>query len=165
MGQHCSKPCHTVQESDPDARVESPDPVMYDLMRKSIVATSKPGKRRPVGQQHLLYKHAKPGAPLQGLLQPDPMPKCPTRLLIRRRSLRVAEEGGGTHIYAIRYPSEEETNNNSTNASTEQAPRQEQCPPRKAAPAMPLLLDGDIFTAAAMASIPRQQGEFGAVFY
>jgi hypothetical protein len=77
----------------------------------------------------------------------------------------VAEEGGGTHIYAIRYPSEEETNNNSTNASTEQAPRQEQCPPRKAAPAMPLLLDGDIFTAAAMASIPRQQGEFGAVFY
>jgi hypothetical protein len=75
----------------------------------------------------------------------------------------VAEEGGGTHIYAIRYPSEEDTNNNTTNANvnaSEQAPRQEQCPPKKAAQAMPVLLDGDIFTTAAMASIPRQQGEF-----
>jgi hypothetical protein len=75
----------------------------------------------------------------------------------------VAEEGGGTHIYAIRYPSEEETNNNSAHAS-EQAPRQEQCPSKKAGPAMPVLLDGDIFSTAAMASIPRQQGEFIAVF-
>lgn len=55
--------------------------------------------------------------------------KCPTRLLIRRRSLRVVEEGGGTHIYAIRYP--EDT---SQMILSEQAVpfssvvRQEQCP-------------------------------------
>ena len=57
--------------------------------------------------------------------------RCPTRLLIRRRSLRIVEEGGGTHIYAIRYP--EDT---SKTILSEQAQplspvvRQEQCPPR-----------------------------------
>jgi hypothetical protein len=57
--------------------------------------------------------------------------RCPTRLLIRRRSLRVVEEGGGTHIYAIRYP--EDTSQ--MVVSEQAAPlapmvRQEQCPPR-----------------------------------
>jgi hypothetical protein len=58
--------------------------------------------------------------------------KCPTRLLIRRRSLQVVEEGGGTHIYAIRYPDDSSqliVSEPSTNLSA--LVRQEQCPPRK----------------------------------
>ncbi|KAG7353355.1 hypothetical protein IV203_034624 [Nitzschia inconspicua] len=55
--------------------------------------------------------------------------KCPTRLLIRRRSLRVVEEGGGTHIYAIRYPEDTSPTILSEQAVPFPLPvRQEQCP-------------------------------------
>ena len=170
MGQTCTKSCFVEQDSvEGGARLDSPDPVMYDLMRKSISATSKGGgKRRPTGQHHLLYKNTKTPAPTPQLLSlpvPQEGPVCPTRLLIRRRSMRVVEEGGGTHIYAIRYP--EDTANPKVEeqaAIGQPSSRQEQCPPRKSPattatqPALPVA-DGDVFTAAAMASIPRQTGE------
>jgi len=225
MGQQCSAlVCRHVENpvNAEMSRVDSPDPVMYDLMRKSIQATallndgtnnssstvsgsSKSAKRRPIGQSHLLYKnnpktaplvppttlavqnpHRTPPSPLEkedtsnidvappravesrncakstdnvataeannsnntnssntnssprevSVEEKDPstVSKCPTRLLIRRRSLRVVEEGGGTHIYAIRYP--EDTAQ--MIVSEQAAPltpvaTQEQCPPRKPA--------------------------------
>lgn len=91
MGSSCSVPCRPI---DPDAalefrRADSPDPVMYDLMRKSIQATTTATnhgslstsetnaptntelatttttttstispRRKLVGQQHLLFRHA-----------------------------------------------------------------------------------------------------------
>jgi len=57
---------------------------------------------------------------------------CPTRLLIRRRSLKVVEEGGGTHIYAIRYPEDTPDKIISEQATPRsESARQEQCPPKK----------------------------------
>jgi hypothetical protein len=231
------------------SRVDSPDPVMYDLMRKSIQATSarwnddgtdvveisgqKSGKRRPVGQSHLLYKNniitttkgsvqtktqtssgelppTRPGASVEKngnvpriarrgmesrsggktgsvmsktgdgqpsagpntntaplkestavtteeLLPPPPSKthlKCPTRLLIRRRSLRVIEEGGGTHIYAIRYPEDTSQTFLSEQAVPfSSAVRQEQCPPRKATPSNSTTLSGS-FTSSSIVVTP-----------
>jgi hypothetical protein len=258
MGQQCSTlTCAHVEnpETAEMTRVDSPDPVMYDLMRKSIQATavmwnngdgtvtatgvttsasvagvtvttiatalSKTGKRRPTGQSHLLYNKNNlimskgtgssvqasgvsvskktHSSPLLSTITPQasseknfatrrgmesrssagkngskiissrtlddqrnstcfypvkefitlptdedpaspssfPSPlsshlKCPTRLLIRRRSLRVVEEGGGTHIYAIRYPEDSSQMILSEQAATfSSLVRQEQCPPRK----------------------------------
>ena len=236
MGQQCSVlTCQHVEnpENAEMSRLDSPDPVMYDLMRKSIQATMMfnsndnncnqsctnqhpknsshgatltTGKRRFVGQSHLLYKN-NPNKTSSVVVSPtltttttttttvstkinnneklshsdgmesrngttnntttvtesniisnntskrdssdssscslnndtttkdnkiETLPKFPTRLLIRRRSLRVVEEGGGTHIYAIRYPED----NNQTILAEQAAPfptvvRQEQCPSRK----------------------------------
>jgi hypothetical protein len=151
---------------------------MYDLMRKSIAATSpKPttSKRRPPGQQHLLYKNQKPnteawlpGGEQQEQAQAHLGPcKCPTRLLIRRRSLKMVEEGGGTHIYAIRYP-EDTKEQVVSEQPTSVAPvaTQEQCPPRRgttpgaSTKPLPVLEGADVFSNSAMASIPRQEGTY-----
>ena len=248
MGQSCTKVCYAEQHTNSGgcgvegSRADSPDPVMYDLMRKSILATSQSmssgsngiggghsgggggSKKRPLfcGQQHLLYRnhscssrqahhHLSPSitcspnpSPVGGnngssslvLLPPPPNPTptnnpaCPTRLLIRRRSLRVVEEGGGTHIYAIRYPEDTTSAVVSEHAASFPASsKQEQCPPRRsgakelnsknltstatghgtagsasastanlASSLPPIPLDGDVFTNAAMSSIPRQPG-------
>lgn len=216
MGQNCSTSCKQVEVENPElSRHESPDPVMYDLMRKSIQATTPPppttnsgkaNKRRPHGQHHLLFKHSPKssvdslqylhphhssidsgvGSGLTGMVSSTTSPitsnwtptefptmGCPTRLLIRRRSLRVIEEGGGTHIYAIRYP--EDTKDAivaEQSALPVPASRQEQCPPKRSHSSsvqtnpnnkeslpLPVLEGGDIFTTAAMASIPRQSGK------
>ena len=248
MGQSCTKVCYAEQHTSSGggcvegSRADSPDPVMYDLMRKSILATSQSGsgggngsggsggvsgsKKRPLfcGQQHLLFKnhncssrqahhhHLSPtvtsssGSPFVGnngssplaILPPPPnpapmsSPAFPTRLLIRRRSLRVVEEGGGTHIYAIRYPEDTTATVVSEHAASFPANgKQEQCPPRRsvakennsksstavshanastsnsanlAASLPPIPMDGDVFTKAAMASIPRQPGKFASTF-
>lgn len=236
MGQGCSSACGNVE---PDvlelSRTDSPDPVMYDLMRKSIQATTpspadgnqaqhyKAAKRKPPGQNHLLYRNSKietipvpvpTGAANasdatssstgqtattptvdSGLWLPQDTPVFyPTRLLIRRRSLRVVEEGGGTHIYAIRYPEDTPDKIISEQAAPRpESARQEQCPPKKTPVAQtagsastsntksttnaagtsvtadaaskpkttssqPLAEGTDIFSAAAMASKPRQEG-------
>lgn len=214
MGQQCSVlTCQHVE--DPSlagmSRVDSPDPFMYDLMRRSILATemlelsqsSEGGpssrKRRPVGQSHLLYKNTSkqisgcsmgspahatdnhsvqvpvavplvrvtnnsnprgaesgshnqkhhPGSKSSSPPPSWPLPssdeditflgeavttstRCPTRLLIRQRPVQVLEEGGGTHIYAIRYPDDTPQTVVSEQAAPVAAPvRLEQCPPRK----------------------------------
>lgn len=181
MGQTCSAAC---QHVEPDAlelsRTDSPDPLMYDLMRKSIQATTssstennasggssnhhKVGKRKPPGQHSLLFRNSKtesttasgggtsfdssaattnnnhtntvnhedPDAPLW--LPVDTPVHCPTRLLIRRRSLRVMDEGSETHIYAIRYPEDTPDKIVSEQAAPSlESARQEQCPPKKTA--------------------------------
>eukprot|EP00339_Tiarina_fusa_P009756 CAMPEP_0117031254 /NCGR_PEP_ID=MMETSP0472-20121206/22489_1 /TAXON_ID=693140 ORGANISM="Tiarina fusus, Strain LIS" /NCGR_SAMPLE_ID=MMETSP0472 /ASSEMBLY_ACC=CAM_ASM_000603 /LENGTH=451 /DNA_ID=CAMNT_0004739549 /DNA_START=331 /DNA_END=1686 /DNA_ORIENTATION=- len=207
MGQTCSTSAgcgHVEAESLEMSRNDSPDPVMYDLMRKSIAATCPPpyksSKRRPPGQHHLLFKqnntlkgssnsgnsnnsgngnnkedggqyhystsnNITTSSPQSGSsahnsfwMPVDTPPQCPTRLLIRRRSLRVVEEGGGTHIYAIRYP--EDTKDavvSEQAASSAPMVRQEQCPPKPSSAAIPLpAVDGDVFTPGAMNSVPRQ---------
>ena len=247
MGQSCTKVCYAEQHTSSGggcvegSRADSPDPVMYDLMRKSILATSQSGsgvgngsgggggvsgsKKRPLfcGQQHLLFKnhncssrqahhHLSPtvtsssgspfvvnnGSSSLAILPPPPnptpmsSPAFPTRLLIRRRSLRVVEEGGGTHIYAIRYPEDTTATVVSEHAASFPANgKQEQCPPRRsvakennsksstavshgnastsnsanlAISLPPIPMDGDVFTKAAMASIPRQPGKFERAF-
>eukprot|EP00538_Stauroneis_constricta_P000632 CAMPEP_0119554502 /NCGR_PEP_ID=MMETSP1352-20130426/6970_1 /TAXON_ID=265584 /ORGANISM="Stauroneis constricta, Strain CCMP1120" /LENGTH=545 /DNA_ID=CAMNT_0007601107 /DNA_START=784 /DNA_END=2421 /DNA_ORIENTATION=- len=240
MGQTCAKQsCYSVEpEALEGSRADSPDPVMYDIMRKSIQATNevrrhpasttsggggsayhnhssassssassgpvasltggggnKHSKRQLNGQYHLLYKHggsssnplsmsmsksvsnhsssnshthqyhqqhhsesppratgsgnSKSGASASSSSnlvgfggsrsgggkhrdKKDLASPYPTRLLTRRRSQRLTEEGGGTHIYAIRYPE----SSSLTIISQEQAPTsssvrgQEQCPPR-----------------------------------
>ena len=170
MGQNCSSLSicrHVEPETGEMSRTDSPDPVMYDLMRKSIQATTgtstveannyKVARRKSPGQNHLLYRNANKMesgvAPLSlassdlssapsswsvsetdmGQWLPSDIPvACPTRLLIRRRSLRVVEEGAGTHIYAIRYPEDTPDKVISEQATTRpESARQEQCPPKK----------------------------------
>lgn len=212
MGQICSSACSHVE---PDvlelSRTDSSDPLMYDLMRKSIQATIsvpsdnsnnnnttnsnnilsssaylgqyKVGKRKPPGQQHLLYRNSKietsdePVAHTGNSMDPhnnsnsnsntasvalnnhktikkesqstttaggtnnepsalwlpaDTLVHCPTRLLIRRRSLRVVDDGGETHIYALRYPEDTTDKIISEQATPRpESARQEQCPPPK----------------------------------
>jgi hypothetical protein len=241
MGSACSSICHPM---DPDAvfalkRSGSPDPVMYDLMRKSIQATtrvvggsdqrstdktSSTTTRRkqqpPVGQHHLLFRHSKldPGVvildstsskrapnavnattPLSmnargetWLPEETPIP-CPTRLLIRRHSHRVGDEGSGTHIYAIRYPEGTPDNVISEQAvPRRESARQEQYPTKKdsADPVGADLLGVkpgdsstaplvqrqkeflrttppvglDIYSSMGMASKPRQEGRYKSNF-
>ena len=221
MGQSCSSTCRNVEPDTGEmSRGDSPDPVMYDLMRKSIQATTsaeinnyKAARRKSPGQNHLLYRNSKIEsgvAPLSlgssdlssapswtaneadlGQWLPSDTPvTCPTRLLIRRRSLRVVEEGAGTHIYAIRYPEDTPDKVISEQAATRpESARQEQCPPKKlvmteanssrassdqmgvsnAATSNattkvvinPTMIEGtDFFSPAAMSSRPRQRGEY-----
>jgi hypothetical protein len=255
MGQTCSSAC---SHAEPDvlelSRTDSPDPLMFDLMRKSIQASTripsennntsssssnhyKVGKRRPPGQHHLLYRNSMietlsgPVSSGRGNTPFDPniaatakktatsntesskkpalwLPVdtpvyCPTRLLTRRRSLRVVDDGGETHIYAIRYPEDTPDKIISEQAAPRpESARQEQCPPKKmavsstpasttatsndsvpsksksrtssntaaaksasasksqgGAAAGPLMEGAEIFSKAAMASRPRQEGE------
>lgn len=116
MGVSCSK-CVEVEHADneyPISRQNSPDPTMYDLMRRSVAYTGQANKPELFvdrGQYHLLYKHQK----LAKLTEPRPQEEAsdnkkdhyPTRLIIRRHSLRHYEEGvSGTHIYTMRYPAD-----------------------------------------------------------
>jgi hypothetical protein len=104
-------------------------------MRKSILATTdqKP-KRSPTGQHHLMYKNqykhsTSTTISAEGNTTASPA-SCPTRLVVRRNSMR--NDGEGVHIYAVRYPEEVKDL-----FVTEQAmpmthvSKQEQCPPRK----------------------------------
>ncbi|EEC49911.1 predicted protein [Phaeodactylum tricornutum CCAP 1055/1] len=136
MGLNCSK-CAALEPADSQissTRQESPDPAMYDLMRRSVEYTSRPhpgtvevatpekttastetASAAAAGQFHLLYKQQHKTAKLPHELESLQSLKkatrktssvyCPTRLLVRRHSVRHYEEGmSGTHIYAIRYP-------------------------------------------------------------
>ena len=221
MGQTCSSTCRNVEpETCEMSRTDSPDPVMYDLMRKSIQATTttetnnyKVARRKSPGQNHLLYRNSKIESGVAPLslcssdlssspslsasdtidisqwLPSDTPVACPTRLLIRRRSLRVVEEGAGTHIYAIRYPEDTPDKVISEHAATRpESARQEQCPPKKVVMTeansarassdqtgasvtatsnattkvvlTTTIIDGtDFFSPAAMSSRPRQPGK------
>ena len=76
----------------------------------------------------------------------------------------MVEEGGGTHIYAIRYPEDTKEQVVSEQAtSVAPAARQEQCPPRgknhnRSAPVpLPLMEGADVFRNPAMVSHSRQE--------
>ena len=202
MGQSCSSMCsHTEPDPLELSRTDTIDPLMFDLMRRSIQATTpnpsennnnnynnssysnpyKVGKRKPPGQTHLLYRNSKlvdttvgdgPGSlgresnssdsndadtannknisnisintavnsdkatldPSFWLPEDTPV-HCPTRLMIRRRSRRVMDDGGETHIYALRYPADSPDKIVSEQvASRPESARQEQCPPKKKLP-------------------------------
>mmetsp|Transcript_32396 Transcript_32396/g.67568 ORF Transcript_32396/g.67568 Transcript_32396/m.67568 type:complete len:381 (-) Transcript_32396:299-1441(-) len=183
MGAACSS-CHGLEPQESlrtrkeSARQESPDPAIYELMRRSV-AFSQPGTQRPgqrsepdtgAGQGKLLYKQQKKekspdtGAASSSGSSAQTTYLPPTRLLIRRHSLRPIEEGlSGTHIYAIRYPTDQPL-------QKEQPPQQEQAPPqprlkrnivREDAYKVPTLRDGEpvdhLFRPAAMSATPRQQ--------
>lgn len=109
MGASCSK-CGVLEPVDPattrSSRQDSPDPAIYDLMRRSVALSSSNVSENP-GQHHLLFKQQKkektPGA---GEKTETHLP--PTRLLVRRHTPRHYEEGlSGTHIYAVRYPTDQ----------------------------------------------------------
>jgi hypothetical protein len=119
-------------------RPDAPDPAMYTLMRRSVELSdpyatmtaansggggggnhsSNTGSNNNsnnnnaslvAGQAHLLYKQqTKLVVPIPRKDSGQPVPFCPTRIIVRRHSLRSYEEGfSGTHIYAIRYPADQ----------------------------------------------------------
>jgi len=158
MGQSCSTVYWCVWAENRRATKAPIDPTMYDLMKKSIAATTPQLKRQHSGQHHLLYKNQRAS---EAEFPPDlPKTNCPTRL-IRRRSLKVMEGGeGGTHIYAIRDPENADEEDLAEEATlVAPATRQEQCPPREFSIPPPMhVLDGaDVFVNSVMASNPRQE--------
>lgn len=108
MGATCSK-CGALEPVNTStirtSRQDSPDPAIYDLMRRSVALSSTTLSENP-GQQHLLYKQQKKDkAPEKN---PTETHLPPTRLLVRRHTPRHYEEGlSGTHIYAVRYPTDQ----------------------------------------------------------
>lgn len=86
------------------------DPFMHDVMQRSLLFTR--GDRpvaatptMPAGQQHLLYRATPKSSSSTSNSKYQTMP---TRLVVRRRTVRGNEEGmSGTHIYAVRLPPEE----------------------------------------------------------
>ena len=179
MGQSCTKTiCHAFTEDSSEtatsnARKEWSDPVVYDLMRKSISASTSDGyqssrsNKRRRGQSHLLFKHNKPPQnAIGGLLQPETSSMIhPTRLIVRRRS-SPEHTSSENHIYAIRYPDDpHQSLKNKQITSTVTAMRQEQCPARSKSlvtspvlPPVPILEGAEVFQTGAMASTPRQKG-------
>ena len=109
MGATCSK-CGVLEPVDPtttrSSRQDSPDPAIYDLMRRSVGLSSSTLSENP-GQHHLLFKQQKKDKP-SGPNTPAETHLPPTRLLVRRHTPRHYEEGlSGTHIYAVRYPTDQ----------------------------------------------------------
>mmetsp|Transcript_19107 Transcript_19107/g.24585 ORF Transcript_19107/g.24585 Transcript_19107/m.24585 type:complete len:384 (-) Transcript_19107:279-1430(-) len=186
MGASCSS-CQSLEPQDAAknrkeaSRQESPDPAVYDLMRRSV-AFSEPNAQQQqqqqqrngeeesnAGQGNLLYKNQKKerlSLVLPATGQATYLP--PTRLLVRRHSLKSHEEGlSGTHIYAVRYPSDQPML-----LQKEMAPQQEQAPQqqqqrlkrnyvREDAYKIPPVRDGEpvdhLFRSAAMSPPPKQQ--------
>lgn len=182
MGASCSS-CQALDNHD-SARVrkdhclqDSLDPAVFDLMRRSV-AYSQPGAQRPppkkeddsTGQNRLLFKHQKKEKlVLEASNAGQTIYLPPTRLLVRRHTVRPNEEGlSGTHIYAIRYP-----NDQPMLVQKEIPPQQEQAPLSQQAQRSkrnyvreddyktPTLRDGEpvdqLFRPAAMSPSPRQQ--------
>lgn len=134
MGQTCST-CTSVHMGRELSREDSADPAMYDIMRKSILATTvqKP-KRSPSGQHHLMYKNQykhSTSTTTSAERNTTASPAfCPTRLVVRRNSMR--NDGEGVHIYAVRYPEDVKDLLVLEQAMPmTPASKQEQCPPRK----------------------------------
>lgn len=195
-----------------NARQESPDPAIHDLMRRSVrlvaaqtATTNSSSSSEPpshlAGQHHLLFKQQKntyksggggsnggssragspsPGSEGGGSKVPSAETRLPpTRLLVRRHIPRHYEEGlSGTHIYAIRYP----TDQSLPGVTTELLSNQEQAQPTATASSsssyhkkqwrpvsqhyeVPPVPDGGsdsvdaLFKPSAMSARPSQSGE------
>ena len=188
MGITCSK-CQVLEAEELTrptkgvSRRDCPDPAVYDLFRRSVAYSHPPSERQNLsndddtsGQNRLIYKNQKKekvnvecGTTAHTTYLP------PTRLLVRRHSLRPTEEGlSGTHIYAIRYPTDQPMLGQKEMAPQQQQHRrqqQEQAPVqqrhkrnfiREDSYKIPSLRDGEsvdhLFRASAMAVPPRQQG-------
>lgn len=172
------------------------DPEMHSLMRRSVAyseqnysknmtgsqTTNKDNNTKnpqpppsfrsdksSAGQGKLLYRNQKKD---RLVLEPLPSRRTylpPTRLLIRRHAPTSNEEGlSGTHIYAIRYPTDQPLMSAPREeAAQEQAPqpRQKRNFVRDDAFKTPSIRDGEpvdhLFQPAAMAPTPKQQGRCG----
>mmetsp|Transcript_27922 Transcript_27922/g.76846 ORF Transcript_27922/g.76846 Transcript_27922/m.76846 type:complete len:387 (+) Transcript_27922:209-1369(+) len=185
--------CSTCQGLEPQeqsrgrketGREDSPDPAVYDLMRRSV-AFSQPGLPQQQlhpqqrqrgnddgtsGQGKLLYKHQKKEkASLDPAVSGKTTYLPPTKILVRRHSPKPTEEGlSGTHIYAIRYPNDQPMLLQKQELAQEQAPQQQQQQQRpkrnlirEDAYQIPTLPDGEpvdnLFRPAAMGVPPRQE--------
>ena len=189
MGVTCSK-CQVLESQESTRptkgapRQDSPDPAVYDLVRRSV-AYSQPNsecqntqndEEGNVGQNRLIYKHQKKE---KLLVEFGPAGQTtylpPTRLLVRRHSLRPSEEGlSGTHIYAIRYPTDQPMlvqkemapqQQQQKRQQQEQAPiqqRQKRNFIREDSYKVPSIRDGEsvdqLFRSSTMAPTPKQQG-------
>jgi hypothetical protein len=120
MGVSCSKTSDRTVPPSPAAPPDGLlDPFMHQLEQRSIeyVTGERPSQQ---GQNHLLHKHqrvrssnsgsassAHSGTDNKQPLEQQPL-HHPTRLVVRRRTVRACEEGmSGTHIYAVRYPADQ----------------------------------------------------------
>eukprot|EP00980_Cylindrotheca_fusiformis_P031101 scaffold25830_cov162-Cylindrotheca_fusiformis.AAC.2 len=126
MGQSCST-CTGVHKGHEFNREDSPDPVMATADQKT--------KNTPPGQHHLMYKNQSktttttPSAGVENILAAPASSSCPTRLVVRRQSMR--NDGEGVHIYAVRYPEEVKHLFDTEQAMpTSSSSTQEQCPRR-----------------------------------
>ena len=161
MGASCSK-CGVLEPVDPtttrSSRQDSPDPAIYDLMRRSVGLSSSALSENP-GQ---LFKQQKKDKVTEGKL-PTETHLPPTRLLVRRHTPRHYEEGlSGTHIYAVRYPSDQPL-------LVQKEMAQEQAQPKSRRRIVqeeyeiPEIKDGEpvdaLFRPTAMAVRPRQTGK------
>lgn len=98
-----------------------------------MATTAQGPKRSPPGQHHLMYKNqtkqTSSNSAGEGTIVPASPLASPTRLVVRRNSMR--NDGEGVHIFAIRYPADvkdlfvSEQAMPMTSSTT-----QEQCPPR-----------------------------------
>lgn len=164
MGASCSK-CGVLEPVDVttarSSRQDSPDPAIYDLMRRSVGLSSTLSSENP-GQHHLLFKQQKkdkekgPGSPLEIHLPP-------TRLLVRRHTPRHYEEGlSGTHIYSVRYPSDQPLLVQKEMAQEQAQPRQRRRIVQEHYE-IPEIKDGEpvdtLFRPSAMAVRPLQSGK------
>lgn len=166
MGATCSK-CGVLEPVDPtttrSSRQDSPDPPIYDLMRRSV-GLSDPALSENPGQQHLLFKQQKKDK-VSGPGTPTELHLPPTRLLVRRHSPRHYEEGlSGTHIYAVRYPTDQPL-------SVHKEMAQEQAQPKPKSKhrvvqeeyEIPEIKDGEpvdtLFRPSAMCVRPKQTGK------
>ena len=155
MGQTCSRDTTSPTQGSP--RQESPDPAVYDLMRRSVDYYE---PHHPPGQQHLLYRQQSKSSGMDSNAGTD-LVRCPTRVLVRRHSLRHYEEGmSGTHIYAIRYP---EGKPLELRMQQEQAPRKpykkKAGPPRPSTVHETELSVHQMFRTTCMVRPPTQKGE------
>ena len=161
MGASCSK-CGVLEPVDPtttrSSRQDSPDPAIYDLMRRSVSLSSSAFSENP-GQHHLLFKQQKKDKPADAKT-PTETHLPPTRLLVRRHTPRHYEEGlSGTHIYAVRYPTDQPL-------SVQKEMAQEQAQPKSKRRVVqeeyeiPEIKDGEpvdaLFRPSAMAVRPKQ---------
>ena len=165
MGASCSK-CGVLEPVDPttarSSRQESPDPAIYDLMRRSVGLSSTNLSENP-GQQHLLFKQQKKEKIPEGKL-PSETHLPPTRLLVRRHAPRHYEEGmSGTHIYAIRYPTDQPLLVQKEMAQCEQAQPKSKRRVVSEEYKIPELQDGEsvdsLFRPSTMALRPKQTGK------
>ena len=145
MGLSCSR-----EEQATDVLDAVPDPDMYAFWKRSVeLVDSAP--RASAGSAHLLYKNQSGGsvvhrnnsnsnsstlASFLGTTNNSAVTKSggsdenkendnhyPTRLLIRRHQVRSCEEGvSGTHIYACRWPVDQEQCPTNINIHQESAP-------------------------------------------
>lgn len=164
MGAACSK-CGVLEPVDPttarSSRQDSPDPAIYDLMRRSVALSSSTVSENP-GQHHLLFKQQKKEkTPGTGDKIETHLP--PTRLLVRRHTPRHYEEGlSGTHIYAVRYPTDQPLLVQKEMAQEQAQPKSKRRIVREEYE-IPEIKDGEpvdtLFRPSAMALRPKQPGK------